>query len=183
MGALAALVTGLTRINTSVLWLGRHIAWMALALMTAIILLQVFFRYVLNSALPWPEEAARALMIWMMALIAPGGYRWGAFVSIDMASEALPPTLRRILTLTLLLMSTVVLSILLYQAIQHFNSGFIFRSSTLKIPLAYVYLGMSVCFGLMLSVNVELALRTIGRMLGDAERFKKPEPPGFVGAD
>lgn len=39
-----------------------------LAVMTALILLQVFFRYVLNSPLVWAEELARLNMIWMAFL-------------------------------------------------------------------------------------------------------------------
>ena len=55
---------GLLRVvNDGVLLVGRQIAWIAMALMVAVIVIQVFFRYVLNGALPWPEEAARALMI------------------------------------------------------------------------------------------------------------------------
>ncbi len=39
--------------------------------MVVCILIQVFFRYVLNNALPWPDEAARFLMLWMTGFIAP----------------------------------------------------------------------------------------------------------------
>ena len=63
-----------------VLAAGRHIAWVALALMVSVILAQVFFRYVLNNALAWPDEAARFLMLWMTALIAPTALRVGGFV-------------------------------------------------------------------------------------------------------
>ena len=51
--------------------------------MVIVILVQVFFRYVLNNALPWPDEVARFLMLWMTGLIAPSAYRWGGFVSIE----------------------------------------------------------------------------------------------------
>ena len=64
----------MTRLLLSVLapleWLNRRLmpagsvlAAILLALMVVIILAQVFFRYVLNAALPWPEEAARFLML------------------------------------------------------------------------------------------------------------------------
>lgn len=43
----------------------RQRAWIALAAITLVILLQVFYRYVLNSPLSWPEEAARYVMVWM----------------------------------------------------------------------------------------------------------------------
>ena len=45
--------------------LGPAVAIVAIALMVLAILIQVFFRYALNNALPWPDEAARFLMLWM----------------------------------------------------------------------------------------------------------------------
>ena len=44
--------------NDLVLPVGRIVAIIAIALMVVAILVQVFFRYVLNNALPWPDEAA-----------------------------------------------------------------------------------------------------------------------------
>ncbi|MDA9735148.1 TRAP transporter small permease subunit, partial [SAR116 cluster bacterium] len=54
--------------------IGRNLAWIAIFLMVIVILLQVFFRYVLNNALPWPDELARFLMLWMTGFIAPSAY-------------------------------------------------------------------------------------------------------------
>ena len=73
----------LEKINTFFLRIGRQFAWIAILLMVIVILVQVFFRYVLNNALPWPDEVARFLMLWMTGLIAPSAYRWGGFVSIE----------------------------------------------------------------------------------------------------
>ena len=50
-------------VNSAILKVGRHLAWMALALMVFVILLQVVARYIFNSALPWPDEAARFLYL------------------------------------------------------------------------------------------------------------------------
>jgi len=181
--ALIKVVSVLAMINSAVLWGGRQLAWMMIGLMVFVILLQVFCRYVLNDALPWPEEAARGLMIWMMALIAPSAYRWGGFVSITMFRDALPAVLGRILSILLLVLAGIVLYILLGQAINHFNSGFMFKSSSLKIPLAWIYLAMTFCFGLMMSVNTELLLRTIGRLIGNPEDFPLPVDPEVIGAE
>ncbi len=183
MKIFAGFVNALSALNSAILWGGRQIAWVMIALMVFAIMLQVFFRYALNDALPWPEEAARALMIWMMALIAPSAYRWGGFVSITMISDALPRVLRSLLSIGMLVLAGVVLFILLGQAINHFNSGFMFKSSSLKIPLAWIYLAMSVCFGLMMSVNTELLLRHLGRLFGDPEDFPLPEEPMLAGSE
>ena len=84
------LFSGLFTLNTIILRLGRKLAWISIGLMVIIILIQVFFRYGLNSALPWPDEAARFFMLWMTGLIAPSAYRWGGFVSIEMLFNILP---------------------------------------------------------------------------------------------
>ena len=39
---------------------------------------------------------------------------------------------------------------------------------------------MTVCFGLMMSVNIELILRTLGRALGNPDEFPKPATPQFI---
>ena len=93
----------LEKINTFFLRIGRQFAWIAIFLMVVVIMIQVFFRYVLNNALPWPDEVARFLMLWMTGLIAPSAYRWGGFVSIDMLERFLPKIISTLLTLFLLI--------------------------------------------------------------------------------
>ena len=190
MGFLSALYRNLCRFNSALLLIGRQLAWMCVALMTLIILLQVFYRYVLNDALPWPEEAARALMIWMTALAAPTAYRYGGFVSIDMLQDYLPSVLRTILIISLLLIAGVVLIKLLELAINFFGRGFRTYTASIRLPWdqteklkrAWIYLAMPVCFGGMLLVNIELLLREIGSRLGREEDFPAPAEPKALAA-
>jgi len=72
----------ISAVNTALLRFARNATWIAQALMVLVILLQVFFRYVLNNALAWPDEAARFLMLWMTGLAAPSAFCWGGFVAI-----------------------------------------------------------------------------------------------------
>ena len=167
----------LEKFNSRMLAVGRSIAWVLVLLMVGSILVQVFFRYVLNDALPWPEEVARAFMIWMLGLVAASGYRWGGFVAIDMASDLLPPQLHRILKILLLLLAMVVLAILFYQAIEFFQRGFRTRAASFHLSRAWIYLAMPVCFGSMLLVNIELTLREFGRLFGNPEDFPDPINP------
>ena len=163
----------LSKVNSALLRFGRAFGFAAMALMVLAILLQIFFRYVLNNALPWPEEAARALMIWMMALVAPSAYRHAGFVSIEMFPDMLTRKLRMFLILGILILSTLVIIIMLQHAWAHFSAPLLFDSSGLNRLLqdsginqllgtdmqfrtAYVYLAMSVLLVLMLSVAVKL---------------------------
>ena len=185
MGFLSTLYKGLCHFNSALLLIGRQLAWMCVALMTLIILLQVFYRYGLNNALPWPEEAARALMIWMTALAAPTAYRHGGFVSIDMLQGYLPSLLRSILIITLLVIAGAVLIKLFELAINFFERGFRTYTASIRLPWdpteklkrAWVYLAMPVCFGGMLLVNIELLIREIGIRLGREEDFPAPVQP------
>jgi TRAP-type C4-dicarboxylate transport system, small permease component len=163
----------LEKINTFFLRIGRQFAWIAILLMVIVILVQVFFRYVLNNALPWPDEVARFLMLWMTGLIAPSAYRWGGFVSIDLLERFLPKLISTLLTLFLLVVSLFVLVIGLELGFKHINAGWIFNSSSIKIPfhliggkpepikLAWMYMSLPVGIIFLISVNIELILRNI----------------------
>ena len=159
--------------NTFILRIGRQLAWVAIFLMVIVILLQVFFRYVLNNALPWPDELARFLMLWMTGFIAPSAYRWGGFVSIDMLPQFLPKLIENILMLFLLSLSLAILVIGFKLGLQHIKIGWIFESSSIKIPfqlfggkqqaikLAWMYMSLPVGIFLLILVNIELILKKI----------------------
>ena len=167
----------LARCNTAILRLGRHLSVIALALMLVIMLLQVFFRYALNNALPWPDEAARFCMLWMTGLMAPLALRHGGFVAIDMFQQMLPRLLATILQLTLWLVALIVLIVAVQIGWDHFNAGWLFKSSSMKIPagliserpvrmpLAYSYLSLLLSVCLMISVSAELTMRHVRQLL------------------
>ena len=198
MKAISAIVEvtleGLDTINTRALLFGRTIGLVALGLMVLVILAQIFFRYVLNNALPWPEEAARGLMIWMMALVAPSAYRYTGFVSIDMLHDLIPAHLKNYLVLAILLLCSFVSVIMLQHAWSHFSAPLLFDSSGLNRLLqdtginqllgtkiqfrtAYIYLAMSVLLMLILMVSLELILRQLARTIWGNERFPIPKIP------
>jgi TRAP-type C4-dicarboxylate transport system permease small subunit len=93
----------LRRVNNAVLALGRWLAAAALAIMVGFILAQVFYRDVLNAALPLPDEAARCAMLWMTGLIAPTAFPW-RLRGHHMVPRALPAGLGRILSRVLLVL-------------------------------------------------------------------------------
>ena len=165
--------TYLQKVNTFFLRIGRNFAWVAILLMVVVIMIQVFFRYVLNNALPWPDEVARFLMLWMTGLIAPSAYRWGGFVSIDILERFLPKLMSNLLILFLLTLSLGVLIIGFELGLKHINAGWIFSSASIKIPyhliggkaeaikLAWMYMSLPVGIFFMISINIELIFRNI----------------------
>ena len=164
--------------------LGRALSVGALALMVVVILLQVFFRYVLNSAMPWPDEAARFMMLWLTGLMAPIALRQGGFVAIDTIATAIPRRAFAVLSLGLFLLSLLVSVIALQLGWKHVNSGWLFASASLKLPLqliglkaikiklAWMYLSLFTGACLMLAVNVELILRQVITLANQADKLR-----------
>ena len=60
-------------------------------LIMAIICFQVFFRFVLNNAQPWPEEASRFLMIWSLFIGGAYAFLENDHASITFLSKRFPP--------------------------------------------------------------------------------------------
>ena len=182
-------------LNDHVLRLGRGIAIAAIALMVLVILFQVFFRYVLNNALPWSEEAARFMMLWMTGLIAASAYRRSGFVAIDMLEQALPRRLSSVLSLFLLLLSLAVLITGIQLGLKHVNSGWLFASSSLRIPLdwiglstvkvklAWMYMSLLVGIILLTSVNIELVLRSLITLGGRGDELRPFEEAEMGGTE
>lgn len=196
MGALRGLLAPFQVFNDLVLPIGRGIAVLCIALMVVCILIQVFFRYVLNDALPWPDEAARFLMLWMTGLIAPSAYRVGGFVAIDMFERALPRPAAALVSLFLLSVSLLVLVTAVRLGYNH-SSGLAwsFTSSTLWVPLdwvggtsfklklAWMYASLFVGFVLLTIVNIELLLRSLITLLGGGAGLKPLSDVDFAGAE
>jgi len=168
--------------NDNVLKLGRWISLVAIALMVLAILVQVFFRYVLNNALPWPDEAARFMMLWMTGLMAPMAYRQGGFVAIDMLVEALPKSIAAALSLILLIISGAVLAMAVsigWGEVAGFGGRFataslyvplsIDFSEWFRVPRSWMMLSFLVGVVLLLIVNIELILRSLITMLGGGD--------------
>ncbi|MEO1536282.1 MAG: TRAP transporter small permease [Pseudomonadota bacterium] len=174
--------------NDTLLPIGRWISILAIALMVLAILIQVFFRYVLNNALPWPDEAARFMMLWMTGLMAPMAYRRGGFVAIDMLIEALPKSIGAILSLFLLIVSGFVLAFAVPIGLGEitgfsakFNTASLYIPTTLdfsewfRVPRWWMMLSLFVGVILLLIVNIELILRTLIVLMGGT--VKELVPP------
>ncbi|MBD0866020.1 MAG: TRAP transporter small permease [Rhodobacteraceae bacterium] len=177
-----AVTTRLGFVNQAVLTVGRAIGMAAVVAMVIAILIQVFFRHVLNNALPWPDEAARFCMLWMTGLMAPEAFRRGGFVAIDMVPRLLSALLGNLLNLFLLLLSLIVLVVAIqigWAEVTGFGGRF--ATAALYVPISLDFdvwyrvprswMMMSIFVGgvLLASVNIELILRAIVSLLGGGD--------------
>ena len=179
MKALMAVVTLLYWVNGALLRVGRWIGVVAVAAMVVAILVQVFFRYVLNNALPWPDEAARFCMLWMTGLMAPTAFRQGGFAAIDTLTAALPKRACDVLMLVLFAISLTVLTVgvqIGYKEVTGIGGRFATASLYVptsfglaewyRVPRSWMMWSLLVGIGLLILVNIELILHRIVSLLG-----------------
>ena len=196
MNFLLALATVLKAINDLLLRIGRGIGVVAVAAMVVAILIQVFFRYILNNALPWPDEAARFCMLWMTGLMAPTAFRSGGFVAIDVIDSLLPSKALQLLQIILLVVCLVVLIFAVQLGWKEVNGlGGRFATASLyvptslgfnewyRVPRSWMMLSLFVGVVLLILVNVELILRRVISLFGGGESLPVIGGPVSGGAE
>jgi C4-dicarboxylate transporter DctQ subunit len=65
-----------------------------MAVMSVVIIIQVYVRYVVKGSFPWSEELARYLMAWVAFLGSSLGIETGAHVGVELFVNLLPKRLR-----------------------------------------------------------------------------------------
>ena len=195
-GVLLGLTKALGSVNAACLTLGRGLGAVCMAAMVAIILAQVFFRYVVGNALAWPEEAARFLMLWAAGLMIATAFRRGGFVSIDMLVRLLPRALASALSLLLLGLSLVILVVAIRISWSEVTGiGGRFETDSLrfpmqgdfgswqKVPRSWQMMSMLVGLTMMISVCVELMLRNVVSLLGGHDQLPEIPDSAALGAE
>ena len=196
MNFLLALATVLKVLNDLLLSIGRSIGVVAVAAMVVAILIQVFFRYILNNALPWPDEAARFCMLWMTGLMAPTAFRSGGFVAIDVIDSLLPSKLLQLLQIVLLVFCLIVLVFAVQIGWKEVNGlGGRFATASLyvptslgfdewyRVPRSWMMLSLFIGIALLILVNVELILRRVISLFGRGDSLPKIGGPIAGGAE
>lgn len=73
----------------------RVLTGILMAVMTALVLIEVFWRYVLNSPLGAPLELSIMCMVWIAMLGTATAVRTRSHIAVTMLVDAMPPGLRR----------------------------------------------------------------------------------------
>jgi TRAP-type C4-dicarboxylate transport system permease small subunit len=75
--------------------LAMWVAGLSLLLMTIVIPVGIFSRYVLNRGESWPEPIAIICMVTFTFIGAAVGYRAGSHIAVNMLTDRLPATLQK----------------------------------------------------------------------------------------
>ncbi len=137
-----------------------------LAVLVLVALLQVFARYTNVVFVPWTEEMARLLFVWVIWLGAAAALLRGTHIRFELFVQRLPPSLRRRLARAVDAAVAVALVVLAVYAWQVARSQADTTFLTVPLSVQWTYLAAVVGAVVML---IALALRLLGgRRPGDA---------------
>jgi TRAP-type C4-dicarboxylate transport system permease small subunit len=123
-----------------------------LALMSIIIVVQVFFRYVLQNSLQWSEEIARYMFIWLIYIGISYGVKMDKHIAVDAVYSFLPKKVKPIYALIGYVIFLVFAIIVVYYGVlvtaNIAGSGQI--SNGAHVPMQYVYVAPVVGMSLTL---------------------------------
>ena len=134
------------------------------ATITVIVALGVFFRFVLNNSLPWTEEVAKFVMVWLAFIGAPVVLKEGGHIAIDVVPARLPSPLGPIVMMLIQLIVMVVLGVLVFQGWALAWNALPQIATTVDVSLFYIFLAVPIGSALMLVVSLELLLRQVAAM-------------------
>lgn len=128
------------------------------ALMSLVIFLQVFFRFVVYVPFPWSEECARYMMVWMAMLGSVVALRWGRHIGVRILVEKIPGQgYDRIVVPFVQLSMIAFLAVLTTQGLNLLSFNLHQRSPAMEIPMPYVYLAIPVgCLMMILDIVADM---------------------------
>ena len=113
-----------------------------------LVLLQVFFRYVLNESLFWAEELVRGLMVWSVMVSSALVAAARGHIRVEVLELMLPPAGRKVVVWICDALSIAFSLILLWAAIQLMDRSWLQQSPLLEVPKYTVYMAIAIGAGL-----------------------------------
>lgn len=138
-----------------------------LAGMVVLIGLQVFMRYVMHASLSWSEELARYMFIWATYIGVSYGVRLRAHIRVTAGIGGLGPRARLGVDLLTHLIFAAFAGIVIWQGLIMTAkiSRFGQTSSSLGIPMAWVYAAPITGFALVIARLAQQSLADLRAML------------------
>lgn len=137
------------------------VARLILLFVAAILFLQVVLRYGFGFSLPWPEEAARYLMIWVVMLAGSLLVKDDQLVRVDFFDHFWPARAIAYRNALFRVMLAVLLGVMVWKGYENAAFGMRRTSATLGISFYWIYLSIPVGAGLMMFHMLVHAVRDV----------------------
>jgi TRAP-type transport system small permease protein len=132
-----------------------------LVVMSAVVFTNIALRYLTNQSLPWADEVARYLMIWMTFLAAGLVLRQGGHVAITNLQEALPTRAQQALRAALVILLLGFFGYMVWVGQDYMTRMGRQLTPATRVSYWYVYLAMPVGFTLLIAHLLLIAPRFV----------------------
>ena len=135
-------------ILSAIEWVASRLGFALLLVMTFVICVQVFMRYVLNNSLMWPEEMTRYCFLWASMLGLVVTEQQGQHLRIDVLREFSGPAVRKVLDV---FSSIVTIAFYLIFIVLSVNMTFMVHDMeqyavSFNMPMVYVWIAFPLLF-------------------------------------
>lgn len=166
----------MNRLENALVELNKWALILLLGAMSTIVFANVSLRYLTNFSIPWAEEVARYMMVWMTFLGAGLTLRYGGHVAIGNLMDALQPRAQRLLRLVIVVGLLAFFVVMIWVGYNYAMRMRFQLTPATRIPFSYVYAAIPVGFALL---AVHLLL--IARGYVAENRFKEAaDVPGDI---
>jgi len=146
----------LGKVNDLIEKIATNLTWMMLLAITLLNIVQVFYRYVLNNALSWSEEASLWMMVWITFIILPLAYRRGLNISMMFVRDKLGRNRIEFFIRCLFHSIVILISVVcFYYAVEMCKSGTRIELPALEVSKVWVYAIMPPAWILLILAAVE----------------------------
>jgi len=130
----------------------------------------VIFRYVFSAPLIWSDEMAIFSLAWLTFLGGSMGIKLNTSPSITMLTDFLKGTLKKVVLILGYIVLVAFVGYVLYLSINWLNSPNILvqKSSSMQMPKIWAYLCIPVSFAFMLIHSLELLVKALSSVDGEA---------------
>ncbi len=125
----------------------RAVSWViisAMAVLTTVVVLQVFYRYVLNDSLRWGWDIPRLCFIWVLMLSIPLGIRYNAHVGIDLVVYRFGPRAKRAALMFNAVFMLILSAVAAYYGIQLAHGTWDQMMPGIALSVGLFYVGMAI---------------------------------------
>lgn len=129
-----------------------------LAAMSVIVFCNVLLRYLTNVSIPWSEEVARHLMIWLTFLGAGPVMRSGGHIAVDNLQDALPRAAGIALRIVVATLLFAFFLVMVWYGWAYMQRNLFQTTAATQISFAWIYAAIPVG-GVLLCIHFLLVLR------------------------
>jgi TRAP-type transport system small permease protein len=142
------------RAYLSVIWLFEQVLSVVIALLAIIVITAVFFRYVLHNSLPWSDELAGFLLVWVTFMGSITALERGKHINFDSLVLAFPKRVTRVLWFIQELFLFGFCAVLFWFGLQMTTRLMNQTAVSMPIPTGVIYLIMPLAGFMMMVILI-----------------------------